>query len=689
MIKQKFQKSFFILCFVLAASLMVAQPPNDECFAAIHLGNISQFCTDVDQYSNIDATPSAQALPSCWPTANHDVWFTFTPTAPGVFFQLLGKQVFTDNNFLQPSMAVYEGTCGSLNLIACGSILSGTNTVELTEVDLVIGQTYIIRIDARNDNVGNFQLCIESFIPVPSPEADCQDAVTLCNTDPFFIENLAGTGDIVDDVGNSCIQAEFASVWYNWTCDQSGTLTFTLTPNNETDDIDFAVYRLPNGIDDCSNKELLRCMATGETIMPGTAAQTPCAGLTGLSSSSTDFEEFPGCSPGDDNFVAALDMISGESYTLIINNFSESGSGFSIEFGGTGTFLGPEADFEILALDEFECDKTIQFTNLSSSQTDQIVEWTWNFGAGATPVFATGEGPHDVVYDSFGDKLAALTIESSRGCTVTKIIDFFVEACCADTSTLSVTAVAEDLICFDIPDGSITAMGQSGSPVYQYSLDGVNFQPSPVFSNLDAGVYEVFIQDRKGCISSVMIEVLAPPPLIVDAGPDQETIFGCMVDFNASYTPNVSVDISWSPNQNFSCDDCLDPTVLPTQTQVYEITIFDEAGCRASDDVLVTVDDQRPFYAPNIFSPNNDGHNEFFTVFPGKAAVIITELYVFDRWGNRIFFKENVPLNDPPSGWDGKFKNEELNPGVYSWLAKVLYIDDQVIDYYGDITLLR
>mgnify|MGYP000197366683 CR=1 FL=1 len=79
----------------------------------------------------------------------------------------------------------------------------------------------------------------------------------LCDKSPFYVESLVGTGNNNNELSaNDCIDEEFASVWYKWTCDVSGTLTFDLIPNNyqagfESDDIDFVVYELPNGIEDC------------------------------------------------------------------------------------------------------------------------------------------------------------------------------------------------------------------------------------------------------------------------------------------------------------------------------------------------------------------------------------------------------------------------------------------------------
>ena len=57
---------------------------------------------------------------------------------------------------------------------------------------------------------------------------------------------------------------------------------------------------MPGGIDDCSNKVELRCMASGENVGAPFAEWEPCTGATGLALASTDFSEFPGRTLGID-----------------------------------------------------------------------------------------------------------------------------------------------------------------------------------------------------------------------------------------------------------------------------------------------------------------------------------------------------------------------------------------------------
>jgi len=46
-------------------------------------------------------------------------------------------------------------------------------------------------------------------------------------------------------------------------------------------------------------------------------------------------------------------------------------------------------------------------------------------------------------------------------------------------------------------------------------------------------------------------------------------------------------------------------------------------------------------------------------------------------------------INDTSKGWDGRFKGQNMNPGVYIWTAKVAFIDGKVIDYSGDVLLSK
>ncbi|MEO6038323.1 MAG: gliding motility-associated C-terminal domain-containing protein, partial [Saprospiraceae bacterium] len=93
-----------------------------------------------------------------------------------------------------------------------------------------------------------------------------------------------------------------------------------------------------------------------------------------------------------------------------------------------------------------------------------------------------------------------------------------------------------------------------------------------------------------------------------------------------------------------------------------------------------------PFYAPNVFSPNDDGANDgWFIQLP--CFPLEYHLQVFDRWGSLIF-----EASDPQTAWDGRCQGKEAVPGVYfwqlAWMGELLG-KQQLFRQKGDVTVLR
>lgn len=109
---------------------------------------------------------------------------------------------------------------------------------------------------------------------------------------------------------------------------------------------------------------------------------------------------------------------------------------------------------------------------------------------------------------------------------------------------------------------------------------------------------------------------------------------------------------------------------------VYQF-IFDQINC--GPDIL---------YIPNIFTPNNDGANDFFQVFIADNQEILNfQAAVYNRWGEKVFYSEDIDET-----WDGSFKNQGLNSGVYGYIVTVeVSIDGEIrsIQKTGDITIVK
>jgi len=692
-----------------------AQPTNDQCRYAIKLPNASDYCSKDAEFTNIGATPdpefalgNQQCIGLKW---QNGVWFSFVPKQPAVLIKVFG---FGQGGTLKSPKIILFESCNDYLSCSPGKDIG---IDEFLQDNLIIGKTYFIMVESSTGGEGTFKLCVDDFIPVPQPESDCSKAVVLCDKSPFVVESLQGAGSNRNEIepGN-CIFEEFQSSWYKWTCDQSGSLTFTLTPNNHrgrdfvSDDLDFALYELPGGLNDCGNKKLVRCMASGANIGPNGQPEplslwVGCNGPTGLRQGETDITETAGCSQGDNNFVRPLDMEAGKSYVLIVNNFSKSGIGFSIEFGGSGTFLGPKVDFEIQSQNAFECDKTITFINKSESLTDPIKSYVWNFGNRSNPGRAQGVGPYDVVYESFGDKTAALVVETTRGCRVTKILDFFVEPCCKDTSTLTLDGLITDLRCYKIPEGSVEAkVIRGGSPEFEFSIDGKNYQSNPLFPNLNEGTYELFVVDTKGCRHDTTVVVNGPPPIIIDAGESQVINLGDFTNIQGVVIQSVNgvKNATWSPPEDVIDFREIDyfATVFPKNETVYVFTITDENGCIQTDTLVIRVKKNYALHAPNVIKTGRGvAVNNFFNIFGNNAIKFVERLEIYDRWGNMVYQGVDERVGETSlatfkfgsytDGWDGQFMGKDVEQGVYAWRALVRYIDDETRNYAGDLTVIR
>ena len=235
--------------------------------------------------------------------------------------------------------------------------------------------------------------------------------------------------------------------------------------------------------------------------------------------------------------------------------------------------------------------------------------------------------------------------------------------------------------------------GGNGSP-YTFT---VNAGPSvpinscvPVF----AGEFTVSIFDSRGCRTAIPVVAVDPPPVSVNISAEPVINLGGSTLIFASINTDVGLDtLFWleSPGDStLSCYDCLDPTAMPLEDTTYELFAIDANGCVGTAEVFIDVDSDRNVFIPNVFSPNVDGLNDFFSPFTGVGVTQVLSMNVYDRWGEVVFGRENfLPGSSEAFGWDGTFRGDAANPGVYFYLIRVEFIDGIQLLYRGDVTLIR
>ncbi len=585
--------------FTAAAAL--AQPANDDCANAVVLPPQMDYCSGSAAFTNEGATPSLDpaGYPICIDETDEikDVWFSFVAQRNSVSIQVIGKEPANRRGTLgAPQFALLEGDCTNPAGVACRStFVAGNNTPNsgsLIYNQLQRGETYYILVGSRNGGEGTFELCVNQFDAPPSPSSDCATAVLLCDKSPFAVDYLQGRGNDDDDLLSDNITCqsrpeEFNSAWYKWTCDESGTLEFDITPLGSAynEDLDFVLYELTNGIDDCGSREVLRQMFSGENGGDPDSS-IPCFGATGLGPLPTEepIEEC-GCTPGDNNYVRYLDMEAGKSYALVIMNFTGSGEGFDIAFGGTGTFLGPEASITYTTLNnngETCVGEAVTFQDQSSS-IDGIEAWDWDFGPDATPRYASGAGPHDVVFGRAGTPDVTLAITSTRNCVEYITANELAVVCCSDQ--FSGTARVSDVTCAGAQDGAIAFTGGSTVPGATLSYRWSNGATTASLSGLDVGDYSVTISDGSGCEASYDYSVRGSAAFVFDTlvvRPDCGGGTNGALEFTIVSGGITPYEYSFN-GAAFSTNNRMDNL----SAQLVNVRARDSLGCEVEQDILV------------------------------------------------------------------------------------------------------
>jgi gliding motility-associated-like protein len=115
-----------------------------------------------------------------------------------------------------------------------------------------------------------------------------------------------------------------------------------------------------------------------------------------------------------------------------------------------------------------------------------------------------------------------------------------------------------------------------------------------------------------------------------------------------------------------------------------------EQACIETACITIGVKLTKEVYIPNIFTPNGDGYNDDFHVVSGKNVQRITNLSIYDRWGELVFQTGGFALSDSEYfAWDGYFRGAPAMQGVYVYKVDVLYNDDTSETIAGDLTLIR
>ncbi len=155
---------------------------------------------------------------------------------------------------------------------------------------------------------------------VTGAEQDCDNALEVCTQSYTQTASYTGNGTS-QELSSTCLSSnETNSVWYVFTVQNSGTFGFTL---NTANDYDFALYNITGiGCSGVPSATPVRCNYSA-TYGP-TGLTLPPSATIPLSIGAGGIPTMPG-----------LNVTAGQTYVLIVDNYSANTNGYTLSFIGT------------------------------------------------------------------------------------------------------------------------------------------------------------------------------------------------------------------------------------------------------------------------------------------------------------------------------------------------------------------
>jgi gliding motility-associated-like protein len=293
--------------------------------------------------------------------------------------------------------------------------------------------------------------------------------------------------------------------------------------------------------------------------------------------------------------------------------------------------------------------------------TPYIYSWTPTGGSGASAV--------DL---SAGTYTVAVT--DNTGCVGSTTVTIGEPAAIALTETIT------DANC-GVADGSIAVVASGGTGPYTYSWSPSGGSTATATA-LASGDYTVTVSDASGCTATDTYTVGSIGNIPITVSPVTQTItLGESVQIQASGASSYT----WNNGSTLSCDDCPSPVATPTNTTTYTVSGTDANGCTGTAQVTIIVEIEcGEFFVPTVFSPNGEGPaaNNRLCIYGNCIAEL--KYSVYNRWGEVVFSTE-----DPEECWDGTFRGQSVQTGVYAYKVYAVLFDGTEINESGNLTILK
>ncbi|MCB0532351.1 MAG: PKD domain-containing protein [Lewinellaceae bacterium] len=321
--------------------------------------------------------------------------------------------------------------------------------------------------------------------------------------------------------------------------------------------------------------------------------------------------------------------------------------------------------------------------------------------AGSSVVFTNTSTQADLSSWSFGDGSTSQLLNpdhifNETGSYIVKLVVTDLPLGCVDSVLKTINIAGLDLEMFGdttICPGDTVMIGLE-SPVLQNAT--YIWSPTNTILNpkdeaivdvvpIQTTTYTLKVIDEDGCQDEGTVTVNIPVGYTGTQDLDTLVAKGSMVELVVTPDPNYA--FTWTPQQPGPDSDPFTTPALDSSV-TYVLTVSDTFGCTERQFIFNIRVVPEDVYAPNAFTPDNDGNNDvFYLLADGDEELVqVLTLRIYSRWGELVY-EGTGPL--PTTGWDGRINGKNAPSDVYVWVAEVEFITGKREIHKGDLTLLR
>ncbi len=364
------------------------------------------------------------------------------------------------------------------------------------------------------------------------------------------------------------------------------------------------------------------------------------------------------------------------TYTVILSVQNSIGCSSSVNLP-VDVYTKPIADFTYV----YDCANSIvAFTDVSTSQGNDINSWYWNFGSGQ---LSSQEENPIYNYWTLGSHNVMLISGTSVNCIDTIYKDIYLQNIIADFNFNN--ECAYDTFKFN---NLSYANGDTISSYYWDFGDGIfSTEESPEHLFNISGFYNVSltINSNYGCtdVRSFVTEVYPIPSAGFDYYAD-EYLVNSTIQYND--LSSGSEDWQWSFGDGIT-------STLQNPQHIYNIegtytisqVVSNQYTCLDTAEANITIEpgvEILPPKLPTAFSPNGDGMNDIY--YPRGGPFKTIDFRIYNSWGVEIYSTQILG-----EGWDGTYKGVDQQVGTYVWTVKAVTVKGEEFIKTGDVTLIR